>query len=93
MSQQLDSVRLASQAWRDVNRPLVTFGGLDARGMAAAAPLVFIPRWWLLAVVLVLWVGILVAKHLRIPPEMALRRLRIVLTGRRKLLRPWHCKQ
>jgi hypothetical protein len=93
VSQQLDELRMPSQAWRNINRPLVTFGGLDARAILVALPLVFIQRWWLFGVVVVIWVGLVIANQLRLPTSMALRRLRVLMTSRRKLLKPWYCKQ
>jgi len=93
MSQQLDRLRLDSKAWRDAGRPLVTFGGLDARAIMAALPLIFLHSLVLFAVVLLTWAGLIVALKFRLSTEMALRRLRVMLTTRRKLLKPWYCKQ
>ena len=93
MSAQLDRLRLDSKAWRDAGRPLVTFGGLDARAVLAALPLIFIHSWVLLVTVLLIWIGLYIAWKFRLSTEMALRKLRILLTGRRKLLKPWYAKQ
>jgi len=93
MSHQLDQLRLDSKAWRDAGRPLVTFGGLDARAIMAALPLIFIHSLALLALVILIWIGLIVALKFRLPTDMALRKLRVMLTTRRKLLKPWYCKQ
>jgi len=93
MTQQLDQLRLDSKAWRDAGRPLVTFGGLDARAIMVALPLVFIHSLVLLAIVVAIWAGLYIALKFRLSTDMALRKLRVMLTTRRKLLKPWYCKQ
>lgn len=93
MSQQLDQLRLDSKSWRDAGRPLVTIGGMDARSVMVALPLIFIHSWILLGIVIAVWVGLYIALKFRLSTEMALRKLRVMLTTRRKLLKPWYCKQ
>lgn len=82
-----------SKYWRDAGRPLVTFGGLDARAILAALSLIVIPSWYLLAIIVLLWVGLFIALKFRLSTDMAIRKLRVMLTTRRKLLKPWYCKQ
>jgi hypothetical protein len=93
MSQQLDQLRMDSKAWRDGGRPLVTFAGMDARAIMVAVPLIFIFSWFLLGVVVLVWIGLYIALKFRLSTDMALRKLRVILTTRRKLLKPWYCKQ
>lgn len=93
MSQQLDQLRLDSKHWRDAGRPLVTLGGMDARAIMVALPLIFIHSVVLLALVILVWIGLYIALKFRLSTEMALRKLRVVLSTRRKLLKPWYCKQ
>jgi len=90
---QLDQIRLDSKAWRDAGRPLVTFAGLDARAIMVALPLIFVFSFVLLGIVVLIWIFLWVAMKFRFSTDMALRKLRVILTTRRKLLKPWYCKQ
>jgi hypothetical protein len=58
-----------------------------------ALPLVFIHSFVLVGLVLLVWIGLYIALKFRLSTEMALRKLRVKLTTRRKLLKPWYCKQ
>jgi hypothetical protein len=93
MSQQLDQLRLDSKGWRYGGLPLVTVGKMDARAVMVALPLIFIHSWILLGAVLLVWIGLYIALKFRLSTDMALRKLRVMLTTRRKLLKPWYCKQ
>lgn len=93
MSLQLDQLRMDSKYWRDAGRPLVTFAGMDARAIMVALPLIFIHSWILLGSVALIWTGLFIALKFRLSTDMFLRKVRVLLTTRRKLLKPWYCKQ